>query len=64
MEMAFFEKNKILSSNRPIVRIMNPEYYPKPSIGEMVVLNGILYKVCDITINYDEKVIFVTIDMV
>ena len=64
MEMRFFEKNKILSGNNPLIRIMNPECCPKPSIGEMVVLDGILYKVCYITINYDEKQIFVTIDMV
>ena len=65
MVMIFYEKDKILSSdNNPNVKVMNPEYYPKPSIGEMVVLDAIVYKVCNITINYDEKQIFVIIEKI
>lgn len=62
--MIFYEKNKILSYNDPNVKFMNPEFYPKPSIGEHVVLDGMAYKVCDIITNYDEKQIFVIIDKV
>lgn len=64
MTMIFYDKNKILSYDDPMVKFMNPEYCPKPSIGEHVVLDGITYKVCDIVINYDKEQIFVMIDMV
>lgn len=64
MVMIFYEKDKVLSYDDPNIRVMNPEFFPKPSIGEMVVLDGIVYKVCNATINYDEKQILIIIDRV
>lgn len=63
MLMIFFEKDKILSDSQN-VRILNAEYFPKPSIGEKVVVNGVMYTVCDVTINYDENQIIVIVDRV
>lgn len=64
MVMIFYEKDKVLSCDVPSMKVMNPEYYPKPSIGEKVVLDGIMYMVCNVTINYDENQIIVIIDRV
>ena len=63
MLMIFFEKGKILSDSQN-VRILNAEYFPKPSIGEKVVVNGVMYTVCDVTTNYDENQIIVIVDRV
>lgn len=63
MLMIFFEKDKILSDSQN-VRILNTEYFPKPSIGEKVVVNGVMYTVCDVTTNYDENQIIVIVDRV
>lgn len=63
MLMIFFEKDKILSDDQNI-RMMNAEYFPKPSIGEKVVVRGVMYMVCDVTINYDEHQIIVIVDRV
>lgn len=63
MLMIFFEKDKILSDSQN-VRILNAEYFPKPSIGEKVVVNGVMYTVCDVTTNYDENQIIVIVDRV
>lgn len=62
--MIFYEKNKVLSGDPPIVKVMNQEYYHKPSVGEKIVIDGIMYSVCDVTINYDELQIIVIIDRV
>ena len=64
MVMIFYEKDKVLSCDVPNMKVMNPEYYPKPSIGEKVVLDGIMYMVCNVTTNYDENQIIVIIDRV
>ena len=64
MVMIFYEKDKVLSYDNPNIKVMNPEFYPKPSIGEQVVLDGIMYIVCNVTINYDEEQILVIIDRV
>ena len=64
MIMIFYEKDKVLSYDDPRIKVMNPEFYPKPSIGEQIVLDGIMYMVCNVTINYDEKQILVIIDRV
>lgn len=61
--MIFFEKDKILSDDQNI-RILNAEYFPKPFIGEKVVVSGIMYTVCDVTTNYDEHQIIVIVDRV
>lgn len=64
MIMIFYEKDKVLSYDVPSMKTMNPEFYPKPSIGEKVVLDGMMYIVCDVTTNYDEHQIIVIIDRV
>ena len=64
MVMIFYEKDKVLSYDVPSMKTMNPEFYPKPSIGEKVVLDEIMYMVCDVIINYDEHQIIVIIDRV
>ena len=63
MLMVFYEKNKVLSYQEPL-RVMKSEFNPKPSIGEMVVIKTIMFKVCDVTINYDEHQIIVIVDRV
>lgn len=63
MKMIFYEKDKILSFDEPI-KFTKSDFYPKPSIGGKVVINEIIYTVCDIIINYDEYQIIVIIDKV
>ena len=63
MKMIFYEKDKILSCDEPI-KFMKSDFHPKPSIGEKVVINEIMYAVCDVTINYDKFQIIVIIDRV
>ena len=63
MTMIFYERCKLPNCDDAIVRIMNPEYNPKPSVGEQVIINDKLYKVCAVVINYDERSIYVMMDV-
>ena len=63
MWMTFYEKNKILSCDNPI-KTLDSNYYRKPSVGEKVVLDGIMYTVCEVVINYDECQILIVVDIV
>lgn len=63
MWMIFYKKDKILSCDSTI-KSLDSNYYRKPSIGEKVVLDGVMYKVCDVVINYDERQILIVVDIV
>ena len=62
MTMIFYERSKLPNCDDAIVRIMNPEYNPKPSVGEQVIINSKEYMVCAVVTNYDEKTIYVIMD--
>ena len=34
----------------------------KPSVGDFVIVNGKLYKVCQIAFNYDKKILYVIVE--
>ena len=63
MLMIFYEKDKILSYDSTI-KTLDLCRYRKPSIGEKVVLDGVMYRVCDVVINYDERQILIVVDIV
>lgn len=63
MIMIFYERSKLSNCDDAIIRIMNPEYNPKPSVGEQVIINNEEYVVCAVVTNYDERTIYVIMDI-